>query len=124
MFTHQEQQPTQRPALINQADHPYIWAALQFIVESIKKRVSSSLQSWQTQVRSHYYQASRTGLDFYLEECSENSTEFCMTSQRPGVKVNDLIIVSHTYNCINYKILEISYYPNFSDMWVARIVEI
>ncbi len=47
-----------------------------------------------------------------------------MTSQKPNVQVNDLIAVYSPSSCKHYKVLEISCYTNFPDMWIARMTEV
>jgi hypothetical protein len=79
------------------------------------------LRSWRQRNKTHHYQASNMGLDFSLEKSADDPKEIQMISQKSGVKKNDCIKIHHASEHTTYKILEIDFYSNVSDMWVARL---
>lgn len=122
-FTDSEQQSTQRLTPIYQARRHLVQTTLYSMIKLVRAR-TLAFASWRKKAKSHYYQALNAGLDFYLEESLENTAEFYMTSQKLGVKKNDLIVVDDVACCTSYKILEISYYANAPDLWMARIAQV
>jgi hypothetical protein len=84
--------------------------------------ISSLLQDWKQKLKTHHYQASGRGVDFFLEESSDNSKEFYMTSHKSRVKKTDLIKIHGSSGSQTYKVLDIDYYTDPSEMWMARLV--
>lgn len=124
MFINSEQQSIQQLTPVSQTSCHFVQTTLYSRIKVVRERVVSLLGGWRTKVKSHRYQASSTGLDFYLEESLENTAEFYMTSQKPGVRKSDLIVIGDSSHATSYKILEISYYADIPDMWIARIAEV
>jgi hypothetical protein len=86
--------------------------------------LSRLFQSWRQRNKTHHYQASNMGLDFSLEKSADAPHEIQMISQKAGVKKNDCIKIHHASEYTTYKILEIDFYSNVSDMWVARLAAV
>ena len=88
---------------------------------SERSKVSGLFQGWRQRVKTHHYQASNMGLDFSLERSAIDPREIQIISQKPGVKKDDCIKIHNSSECTAYKILEIDFYSDPSDMWIARL---
>lgn len=61
------------------------------------------------------------GVDFMLEESPESPKEFYMTAHKAGVKAGDSIEIRASSGFQTYEVLEVDYYSDPSDMWMARL---
>ncbi len=61
------------------------------------------------------------GVDFVLEASPENSRECYMTAYKPGVRRMDCIRIKDASTVQTYTVLEIDYYSEPADMWMARL---
>ncbi|PZD74893.1 hypothetical protein C1752_00686 [Acaryochloris thomasi RCC1774] len=84
-------------------------------------KISELLQGWLQKNKTHHYQSSNAGLDFSIEESTEGPKEIQMISQKPGVKKDDQIKIHDVSESITYKVLDIDFYSNVEDMWVAKL---
>ncbi|MEO0374042.1 MAG: hypothetical protein AAF329_05320 [Cyanobacteria bacterium P01_A01_bin.17] len=85
-------------------------------------KVRSLLQGWGQRLKTHTYQASGAGVDFVLEASSESPKEFYMTAHKSGVKKSDSIKIRDSSRSQTYEVLEVDYYSEPSDMWMAHLV--
>jgi hypothetical protein len=66
--------------------------------------------------------ASQSGEEFVIESVKGHLDLYVMTSQRPGLKTNDYILIQGQSEKELYKILEIDdYCSGLPDMWIAKL---
>ncbi|BDM77905.1 hypothetical protein [Acaryochloris marina] len=80
---------------------------------------------WNVPVRSrksrvHRYEHSALSSDFCIEAAPDQSG-FFMTSCKAGVRRGDVIHISEAGQRSEYRIDEIDYYSDPSDMWIAKL---
>jgi hypothetical protein len=63
---------------------------------------------------------SEYGESFVLEPINEELSVYCMTGFGSGIKVNDFIAIDKT-NLTTYQVVNIDYYLDPSDMWIALL---
>jgi hypothetical protein len=71
--------------------------------------------------RVHHYQLADIGVEFVLEPDRENYGYQVMTAQRSGVKCGDCIVFHDSSGQKDYRVVEIDYYYDPSDMWIAKL---
>ncbi len=89
---------------------------------AIPSGLPSKLRGWLQRSKTHHYHASNVGLDYSLDTSADEFQEIQMTSQKAGVKKDDCITIHNASEYTTYKIVDIDFYSNVSDMWVAKLV--
>lgn len=75
--------------------------------------------------KTHLYFEFSHGEEFCLEPLKNQLGQFILTSQRPGVKQHDYILVQSRSEIQSYEISEIEYYSDgFPDMWIAKLASV
>lgn len=81
--------------------------------------------SKKTKSKSKTYDYTQYDCDYdYVFEVAEKENYGYMTSQKPGIKKGDYLILSNGSNKIEYQVEEIEYYSNPSDMWIALLKQV
>jgi MioC protein len=71
--------------------------------------------------RVHNYTSYKCGRDYAFDEV-ENGFQAYMTAYGRGIKRGDLIVLLHERGKIRYRIEQIDYYANPSDLWIALLI--
>ncbi len=69
----------------------------------------------------HRYDFAELGSAFAFEPLAESFGSYVMTAQRYGVSAGDRIEFRDASGTIIYRITEIEYYNDPSDMWMAKL---
>lgn len=70
--------------------------------------------------RVHRYEYSALSSDFCIETAPDQSG-FFMTSCKAGVQKGDLVHIGDVDGFSEYRVDEIDFYSNPSDMWIAKL---
>lgn len=76
----------------------------------------------QRKVKFHRYTTSEFNEAYVLESIDKDLLTYCMTGFRTGIKIGDFIVtdkINHTM----YQVVNIDYYFDPSDMWIALLQE-
>jgi hypothetical protein len=71
--------------------------------------------------RVHHYTSYKCGRDYAFDEIQDGSQAY-MTAYGYGVKPGDYITICRDKVKIQYKVEQIDYYSNPSDLWIALLV--
>jgi hypothetical protein len=81
-----------------------------------------STKRFSQKIRVHNYTAYKLGRDYAFDQMNDGDQAY-MTAYGRNVRPGDYILVSHAGVKQRYRVEQIDYYANPSDMWIASLVK-
>jgi hypothetical protein len=80
------------------------------------------------QSKTHNYSRCVAGEEYVFGPATEKdqqqgASRFCMTSTGDGVRCNDFILLRNGRNLDRFRVEQIEYYSEYSEMWSALLVQ-
>ncbi len=96
---------------------------IQMILASIWDTCSNpiALRKRQQKSKVHYFRLSDIGQEFVIDTLTEEAGYSYITAQKEGVKSGDHIWIDAPSGSTQYQIVEINYYCDVPDMWMAKV---
>jgi hypothetical protein len=73
-------------------------------------------------VKSRVHEMSGTDQDFVVEPSRDEPGFFLMTGGKIGIRKGDRILLNPSSEPKRYQIIEIEYYPDYPDLWMAKLI--